>query len=355
MQLNPKKIIGSLGRKYGGKRFQQVRKAYYDSIRISKDLIGTAAVLLRLNAPWSFDRDVDRLYHDRSEPVSKTGIICMLDGAIYHGGLTDRIRGILTAYRESRKKGLPFYILWNDSFNLSDYLLPNAFDWRITENEISRSRRNSRAVVIDDMTPRQSLWRMKTALLSHPYQLHLYTNADSAKGEYAELFPILFRPSDRLHEAIEMHKKKLGGKYWVFTTRFLTLLGDFNDWLGIVLSDDEKMELMKKVADEIEFLAKERPEGTAIMVTSDSRSFLDYITSRNPEIYIVEGKIRHIDIDRDTKKEDIDETTMKTFIDQFMIMGADTVVRMRTGRMYASGFAEFAAEVGKAKFIDHKF
>ncbi len=356
MQLNPKKIVGSLGRKYGGNRFLKIRKAYYDSIKACKDLIGTGAVFLKRNAPWSFDKDVDqKLYHDQPETVTKTGVVCMLDGAIYHGGLTDRLRGILTAYRESTKKGLPFYILWNDSFNLSDYLLPNTFDWRISEEEISRSRKNSRAVVIDDMTPRQSLWRMRAALLSPPRQLHLYTNADSAIGEYAELFPKLFRPSERLQKAIDRHKQKLGEKYWVFTTRFLTLLGDFNDWCGVVLSEENKMEMMKKVADEIMILSRQRPEGVKIMVTSDSCSFLDYIKKREPEIYIVEGKIRHIDVDRDMEESDIDDSTMKTFVDQLLIMGADTVVRMRTGGMYASGFARFAAEVGKARFIDHVF
>ncbi|MDE6256211.1 MAG: hypothetical protein K2M39_08470 [Muribaculaceae bacterium] len=356
MQLNPKKIVGSLGRRYGGHKFQKIRKVYYDSIRISKDLIGTVAVFLKLKAPWSLDKDVDKkLYHDREEKVTKTGVICMLDGAIYHGGLTDRLRGILTAYRESKKKGLPFYILWNDSFNLSDYLLPTTFDWRISEEEISRSRKNSRVVVIDDMTPRQSLWRMRAALLSPPRQLHFYTNADSAIGEYAELFPKLFRPSNRLQAAIDMHKEKLGENYWVFTTRFLTLLGDFNDWSGIVLPDEDKEELMKKVANEIELLSKGRPEGTGIMVTSDSRSFLEYIKKRNVDLYVVEGKIRHIDLDKDASPEDLDDSTMKTFVDQLLIMGADKVVRMRTEGMYASGFARFAAEVGKAEFIDHIF
>ena len=356
MQLNPKKIIGSLGRRYGGQSFQKIRTAYYDGIRLSKDLIGTAAVALKKKAPWSLDKEVDRkLYHNRDERVSKEGVIVMLDGAIHHGGLTDRIRGILTAYRECKKRNIPFYILWNDSFNLADYLTPATFDWRITEEEISRSRKNARAVVIDDMNERQSLWRLKAALASFPKQLHLYTNADSAKGEYAELFPELFRAAPKLREAVDFHKGKLGENYWVFTTRFLTLLGDFNDWCEVVLPPEEREILMEKVAEEIEKVAKEMPEGARIMVTSDSQTFLDYISKRNPDVYIVEGKIRHIDLDKDLNEEDAEDSNMKTFVDQLLIMGATTVVRMRTGRMYASGFARFAAEVGRARFIDHIF
>ncbi len=97
------------------------------------------------------------------------------------------------------------------------------------------------------------------------------------------------------------------------------------------------------------------PEGKKILITTDSQKFLEYITQRNPEIYIVEGRIRHIDLDKDGNKEENDDSTLKTFVDQLLIMGADTVVRMRTGRMYASGFARFAAEVGNARFIDHLF
>lgn len=356
MQLNPKKIIGSLGRIYGGKTFQKVRAAYYDGIRLSKDLIGTAAVTLKRKAPWSLDKKVDqKLYHDREEEVKKKGVIVMLDGAIHHGGLTDRIRGILTVYRECKKRNLPLYIFWNDSFNLADYLSPATFDWRISEEEISRSRKNSRAVVIDDMNGRQSLLRLKAALTAPPHQLHLYTNADSAYGEYADLFPQLFRPTPKLQEAVDFHKKRLGEKYWVFTTRFLTLLGDFNDWFDVVIPPEDRVTFMEKVASEIEKIAKDIPKGYRIMVTSDSQTFLDYISNRNPEAYIVEGKIRHIDLDKDMNEDDAEDSNMKTFVDQLLIMGADTVVRMRTGHMYASGFARFAAEVGKAKFIDHVF
>ncbi|MDE6717210.1 MAG: hypothetical protein K2J70_03365, partial [Muribaculaceae bacterium] len=348
----PKKIIGHLGRRYGGKTFQKIRKGYYDFIKGCKDTIGTAFVLFHRNAPYSLDREIDeKFYHDNPEEITKQGVILILDGAIYHGGLTDRIRGILTAYRECKQRGLPFYISWTSPFPLTDYLLPATFDWRIEEREVSRSRRNARAVAIDDMTDFHALLRLKAALFSPPAQLHLYTNADSARGEYSALYRELFRPTKLVSEAVEKHKKALGKNYVAVTTRFLTLLGDFEDCTDTVLHAAAQKELMEKVAQEIRKVTAGIPESYGILVTSDSVKFLDFITRSYPRVYIVEGNVTHIDRSR---HQDAD-SRLKTFVDQYLIMGAERVIRMRTGGMYPSGFARFGAEVGGAVFIDHIF
>ncbi|MDE7159219.1 MAG: hypothetical protein K2O24_00015 [Muribaculaceae bacterium] len=356
MLYNPKKIIGALGRRYGGRPFQRVRAACYDAVRLGRDLRGTLCVCLGLPAPASLDRELDtRLYHDRPEPPAKPGVVCMLDGEMNHGGLTDRLRGILTAYRETRRLGLPFYIFWTSPFPLTDYLLPATFDWRISPREISRSRANARAVVIDDMNETQSLLRLRAALRSHLNgsrpQLHLYTNADSARGDYAELYRELFVPSPALLREVERHTRILGPGYRAVATRFLTLLGDFTDWYETVLDEKESAALLDKVTAEFHKIAARFPKDSRILVTSDSRRFLEHIRHADPRIYIVEGDIGHIDLNRDRG----DDTWMKTLVDQQLLMGAAEVVRMRTGRMYAGGFPRFAAEVGGTRFTDHPF
>lgn len=352
MQLNPKKIIGSLGRKYGGNTFLKIRKAYYSGIRLSQNMIGTLFVRFHSHAPFSLDKEIDeKLYHDNQEEIKKRGVIVMLDGAIYHGGLTDRLRGILTAYRECKKRNLPFFIYWKEPFLLTDYLLPASFDWRIDDDEVSRSRLNSRPVAIDDMNDRQSLQRLKAALASPPPQLHLYTNADSARGEYAALYRQLFRPTDRLSVEVERHKRVLGKDYVAVTTRFLTLLGDFNDWCDVILSPEEQKKLMEKVGRELKKVTADIPLSAKILVTSDSMKFLEFIRNYDPRVYIVDGRVEHIDL---TSNRD-EDSWLKTFVDQYLIMGASKVIRLRTGKMYASGFARFGAEVGGARFIDHIF
>ena len=86
-------------------------------------------------------------------------------------------------------------------------------------------------------------------------------------------------------------------------------------------------------------------------MASDSRKFLDMASQMDPRIYVTPGEVKHIDFSRGA----YDEAWMKTFVDQMLIMGAETVVRLRTGGMYPSGFPRFAAETGGARFIDHQF
>ncbi|MDE5869241.1 MAG: hypothetical protein K2H18_03330, partial [Muribaculaceae bacterium] len=264
---------------------------------------------------------------------------------------TDRIRGILTAYRECKKRNLPFFIYWKEPFLLTDYLLPASFDWRISDDEITRSRLNSRPVAIDDMNDVQSLKRLEAALSSPSPQLHLYTNADSARGEYAYLYRELFRPTELLVNEVERHKRILGENYVAVTTRFLTLLGDFNDWCDVVLSPEEQKILMQRVGEEFKKVTADLPPSAKILVTSDSMKFLEYMRNFDSRVYIVDGKVEHIDL---TENRDQD-SWLKTFVDQYLIMGASKVIRLRTGKMYASGFARFGAEVGEAEFVDHIF
>ena len=316
-------------------------------------LRGSAKVRRGLPAPDSLDTELTaRLYSYAGSPApEKRGVICMLDGEIAHGGLTDRIRGILSAYSECRRRGIPFYIYWISPFELTDYLIPATFDWRISPGEICRDLRYARPVAIDDMTDFQSRIRLRAALAGRPAQLHLYTNVDFARGDYARLYREIFRPSPTLEREVERHRARLGKRYWNVAARFLTLLGDFTDSISSPLPPEEGKALIDKVSAELLKIIAQAPQDATILLTSDSRRFLEHARNLDPRIYIVEGEVQHVDLNRDAAGD----VWMKTFVDQMLIMGAETVVRLRTGGMYPSGFPRFAAETGGARFIDHQF
>lgn len=290
-------------------------------------------------------------YHDREETLTKRGVVCILDGSFLHGGLTDRMRGILTAYRETKRMKLPFYIQWRHPFALEEYLQPATFDWRIKDEEVSRSRGNAIAVIADDLSDRESLVRLRMGLRARRGQIHLYTNADSARGEYRNLYKELFQPTPLLAREVEKHLTELGENYMVFTFRFFGLLGDFEDCGPGALNKDEANELLEKVKNELlRLIEKENPDWK-ILITADSRRFLDFISDADPRIYIVPGGVSHID----RTKGNPDGAWLKTFVDQQLIMHSKKVVLMRTGEMYKSGFPRFAAEVGGVEFHDHCF
>ena len=88
-----------------------------------------------------------------------------------------------------------------------------------------------------------------------------------------------------------------------------------------------------------------------ILVTSDSRKFLDLAADIDSRIYIVPGEVKNIDL----LKGEYPDAWMKTFIDQQLLMHASHVTLMITGKMYNSGFPRFAAEVGGAQYSIHRF
>ena len=199
-RYNPKKWIGALGRRYGGRAFWAVRNFCYDAASLAGQTYECMFLSFGRYAPNHRDsRFYDRYYADApAEGEFPAGIICMLDGRRFHGGVTDRLRGILTTYREAKRRSLPFYIHWNNPFPLEEYLQPAEVDWRIDPEKISYSKKISFPVVIEDETNLQSGMRMRAARKLKRRQLHYYSNADNAIGSYSELYRLLFKPSPAL-------------------------------------------------------------------------------------------------------------------------------------------------------------
>lgn len=275
----------------------------------------------------------------------------MYDGLILHGGLTDRERGLLTTYKEAKRRGIPFYIHWNHPFELTDYLQPATFDWRIKPEEISYSAADSFPVLIQDHWRVSSRLRLTGALRNRRKQTLVYSNSDNGRGSYAELYKELFRPTERLERAIKFHLDKLGEHYWAFSFRFIGLLGDFKDQPDYRLTNDEKEKFMAKVVAEFKKQLRQVPHNYKVLVATDSPEFLKLAPSIDSRIYVVEGDVKHLDI---TKSEN-EDVWLKTFVDQYLLMNAKKVILMRTDRMYKSGFPRFAAEVGGKGFCYHRF
>lgn len=285
----------------------------------------------------------------------RAGVISMYDGRLQHGGITDRLKGALSTYHEARRRGLPFYIYWRVPFKLEDYLEPAAVDWRISDDEISSLCGDAFPVLIDEKEQYQAhannSLQLKMALRKRLPQTQVYSNADNFRGRYREMYAELFRPTALLKNAVEKHLAQLGEQYYAFSFRFIGLLGDFSDYPGVVLPQEEGEKLMDKVAGEFRRLIADLPAGVKIFVTADSVRFLKRIGPEDERIYIVAGDVKHTDFDTVTD----DDVWLKTFVDQHLLMHARRVTLMRTGRMYRSDFARFASEIGGVEFVYHDF
>lgn len=291
----------------------------------------------------------------------KRGIIHICDGKVYHGGLTDRILGALSAYKFSLGFKLPFYICWTDPFDITKYLEPATFDWRISPSRVIRNSNISFPVLVDQSHNKSKRARFINRIpfhlfhLCHKRQFHYYTNLEPYQEDIPYLYNKLFKPSERLSAALKIHQRNLGSKYWSFSFRFSTLLGDLKDVINKPLNEEDAKALIKRNIEEFKVMISEMPHDYRILVASDSTTFLNAIKDVDPRIYIVPGGISHIDQNREGDKDNDDEIWMKTFIDQHLIMDAEKVHLMKTGKMYNSGFPRFAALIGNRPYIVHEF
>lgn len=350
-----KKSLGRLARRMGGERYARLRRVAVHLASLPAEY--NAVWRLRRGCPKRESEDatfLDRYYTESPSLTSAgvaPGIVCMYDGRMYHGGLTDRLRGVLSTYQETRRRGLPFYIHWTHPFELTDYLLPAEVDWRISPQQLSYSRHDSWPIIIQDKGKTLSRMRLCAGIARHAPQTHVYSNAFTAKGDYRRLYHELFRPAPAVSAEIERHLRILGKEYSVYTFRFLTLLGDFHDHSHTVLTGSERRAFIERVLTEFRRMLADEPAGRRVLVTSDSVSFLKEACAADERVYVVEGDVKHIDVDGGDHRE----AWLKVFVDQGLIMHGSKVVLMRTGGMYRSGFGEFAAEVGGIPFIDHRF
>ena len=90
------------------------------------------------------------------------------------------------------------------------------------------------------------------------------------------------------------------------------------------------------------------PAHNMVLVTADSERFLAEV-SKISGVYVIPGKVGHIDYDHG------DDVNMKTFLDFFLISGAQKVYLAKGKGMYNSAFAKTAALVNNREFEMYEY
>lgn len=333
-----------------------------------------------------FRKDEKRLLHqyyqnNDSINVARPSAIFMIDGRSIHGGLTDRLRGICSVYTYCKLKGIPFHLNAVFPFKLEDYLVPNKYDWRILEEEISYDPRKSTPVLVNDYQFDTRLHRFYlNKRLREKMQMHIYGNTPFLDSHFNESFNELFRPSPRLQADLDTltaslfpplspnlaqqltspqatnpltstpstlppNPSPLTRHYVAIVTRFQQLLGDFKETGYKTLDEEGKQALITKCINKIEELHNTELQGKQILCTSDSITFLNEV-NKLPYVNIIPGKVVHMD----HTSEASFETYEKSFLDLFMIAKAEEVILLQTDDMYPSGFPKLAAKIGGKEF-----
>lgn len=283
------------------------------------------------------------------------GLVSMVDGSIHHGGLSDRMCGIVSSYIYSIEHGLPFHLYYVYPYNLEVFLIPNKFDWIIKESQISYSIFNSRSLFVSLHSHNPNKQRKYTnfRINGAKYtQTHIYSNMYYFNNgrEFGERFRELFKPSNLLQSAIDDNLRRIGTNYAAVTFRFQQLMGDFKETgFATLNSEGERKDLLERCLRCVEYLHSK--DQRKLLVTSDSRRFLDEVEKRFDFVYTIPGELVHMDfVD---KQENIDTTIhMKSFVDLYVLANADTVYLANIKPLYKSSFPMIAAWIyDKERFI----
>lgn len=285
-----------------------------------------------------------------------------------HGGLTDRLRGMASAYKFASDHNLDFKIYHTSPFELQEILQPNNVNWVIGEKEISRNCEVAKPVLLyrEDFNNDSALERQ---LDSKHRQFHLYSCVDTVGEKFADYFNELFKPSPILEQELLHYRESLGESYTSISFRFQNKLGDFKEYTFKELPENDKRDLknaaMNVLKNEMSHqVGHDRSDATLscppvsghsplvnetskILVTADSPTFLAEVENL-PNIVTVKGKSIHIDFNSSKNATDY----LKAFTEFFLISKASKakLYRNRKYKTYPSNFPKYAALLGDVPY-----
>ncbi len=281
----------------------------------------------------------------------KKRIIVCFNGVLPHGGLVDRLKGIVSFYEIAKYLNYDFYIQFDDPFNLDIFLEPNVIDWRIDRENVQYHPTKTKIVYTVNNFNVNPLDIIRK---SDAETFLIYANVDYLKvfyphetSEFLEVkwktnFNELFKKSELLKLKLKEVEKD---KYICFHTRFTTLMGDFVDSTSKMLSETQKGELLNTLQINVQDILKTAKY--KCYAFSDSVRFLNDIKKKE-NVFLVEGKPFHMD---NYKGGSTIERHLKTLLDFFMIANSEAVYFLKIGPMYHSSFSKYAAMIGNKPFI----
>ncbi|PSG86542.1 hypothetical protein C7H52_12730 [Aurantibacter aestuarii] len=283
-------------------------------------------------------------------PDANKRIIVCFNGQVPHGGLVDRLKGIISFYDVARQLNYDFFIQFSHPFNLDLFLEPNAFEWRIDETETGLSKTTQLINVINqfDLDPLELIKSSsKQTFLVYANIDYLSKTNPTKSGKALEHlwrthFNHLFKQSSQLKKALLDLEPE---PYISIHTRFTSIMGDFQDSTSLIISEEERTVLLEQLKVKIDYIQSTHVE--KVYVFSDSSLFLSYAL-QNTTTQTVKGTPFHMD--SYTSQAEI-EAHLKTLVDFFMIAESQNVYFLKINPMYSSAFSKYAAIIGNKPFI----
>ncbi|HWK98683.1 MAG TPA: hypothetical protein VNQ55_02000 [Parapedobacter sp.] len=288
-------------------------------------------------------------YRLSANRVSKPMLVSVVDSRRQTKGLTDRFKGIVSVYALAKAQGVPFRCIFNYPMELTEFLVPHAYDWVPKPGELSESVWDVRFRIMSKQPPLRRL----TNLFPLKKQVLIYAKVDylelinkkyNQQYRWGELFRELFKPAEVLEDQLQVHGNQIGSNgYIACVFRFQALLGDFKEYHFKPLQPADQQALLTKNINALKRVSEQ--SDLPVLVTSDSATFIAAIKDLK-NIYTIPGKVVHIDNVSDEESN----VYLKSFVDFFMLSRAQKIYSLGTDIMYKTDFPKYAAKVNDIPF-----
>ena len=289
----------------------------------------------------------------------KPVLIIMFDNKIMHGGLLDRIKGIISAAAIAKAKGFEFKIFTDTTFPLFKFLKPVDTFLQAKQVDVLYNRWLSKPVVMYNFLSKNKGKLLKPFSITKQ-QFHFYFNTNVLG---------LFYPSNNQKESDALWRKAFleifsfddffqqqfnslfnyGDAVCGIHLRFVSLLGDFIEVTNTPLPEPDKSMLVTKCLDQIQKIMELHP-GNKFLIVSDSGYFLTCVKEHFSTAYhtkritVLDGSIAHIDVDHS------EEVLKKALLDFYLLSRCKNIYQVLGERMYNSQFSKYAAILGDAEY-----
>lgn len=302
-----------------------------------------------------FHRKNHRFFIKDDSPV----LIVCFDEYGLHGGLADRLKGIISAYHLAMQNNYRFKIHFTRPFELDAYMTEASIKWKAQQSDLHWSIGKTKFLSARDNA--SSVSSTLKSVQKKYSKIFLYTNLDFLnmlypraadlnviwKDTFHQLFqasPFLINELSKLKSNLDFSNESTG-----FHTRFTTLLGDFEDVTERSLKPEEYDSFMLQVWEKMTAIYNQHQLKHAL-VFSDSMRFLEFVKKKSGEsgeanITVVPGEPAHSD-----RSGNDSAAYLKTFLDFYLLSETKQVFLFKTGKMYASAFSKYAATVSGRPF-----
>ena len=283
-------------------------------------------------------------------------IIIMFDNQMQHGGLLDRIKGIITAKLIADELQYHFGIYVDKaSFDLFKFLKPRNNIFKVDENQMVYNIWTSRPVIYYNRFKIDKASILKL-FRKRKQQYHFYCNTDLLRYFYSDLsqselnkrWRVYFHELFYFTEYFDVvYKQSFYSKNVIgIHLRFQFLLGDGEE-NTLMLDNTAKEELIKDCICSVNKIISDN-YGFQFLIASDSTFFLNAFKIvkdiNSLGIIISKGTVGHIDF---VHTEAVLE---KALTDFYLLSKCTSVYQILGKHMYNSQFSKYAAILGNADY-----